>query len=351
MAQKDKADSSAELLRRERAAHAYAARRVAGPAPPRSWRENVATSGGRDDPDHSEDTKSSVREASVDELLAAEAFLGYGPRRRDRAATGTAADGREGGGIGGGGGGTGAELGAPSLVDVCLGLTLRLLRDETVVWDGEGEGEDGDEEGIGAVTMREAMLAGAVELDLHLRAGLLETSALLPPDSGLRLSDGDVRVLLEYQEPPPTVAGKALTDANGIETGSPPVPTSAASAQADEDEAEDDEWDTDPSARPTLPHLALTAHPAPLRLLRDVPRFSALALTSLDLAFAVLPGLERVVGVLPAGLRGLGLAGVRAAKGRAGGVGGGGYDGWERGLGSLARKMIVLQVSQPSCRG
>lgn len=273
-------------------AHASAARRVAGPAPPRSWRQREAPSKGGE-----EAVCAPEREASVDELVAAETFLGRGPKEgRVRAL--------DGGGWG---------VGPPSLVDVCLELSLRLLRDETVVW----EPEQGEEEG--PVTMREAVLAGACELDLHLRAALLSTSALLPPPSALRLADGDIRALLEYEVPGET---------------QPSQP---------EDE---DEWDTDAAPRPMLHHMPLTAHPAPLRLLRDVPRLSALALTSLDLAFAALPPLERVVAVLPAGLRALGLAGVRAApRARGVGTGGAGYEGWERGLGALARKMIVLQVS------
>lgn len=255
------ADGRAELLRREQQAHAYAARRVAGPAPPRSWRPRE-----RKAPE--EPAVAPDREASEAELATAEAFLGH-PQR------------------------TGA--GAPSLVDVCLRLTLQLLRDDTVVWDEEGEGP---------VTMRDAVSAGVTELDLHLRGALLSASARLPPGNPLRLADGDIRLLLEDE---------ALA--------SPPS------------EEGEDEWDTG-ATRPTLHHLPLMAHPAPLRLLRDVPRLAALTLTSLDLGFAALPPLERLVPALPAGLRALGLAGVRAAK-----------SDWERGLGALARKMIVLQVS------
>lgn len=242
------------------------------------------------------------REANEVELVAAETFLGHRPQ-----------PGRSRGG----------GVGLPSLVDMCLQLTLRLLRDESVVWDPEVDG-DGDEEDR-TVTMREAVLAGACELDLHLRAGLLSSSALLPSNSPLRLADGDIRALLEYEVP------------------HAPQPPPFQSSPAAESAEEDDEWDTDTLPRPTLHHLPLMLHPAPLRLLRDVPRLSALALTSLDLAFASLPPLERLVTVLPPGLRALGLAGVRAApKSKAGGES---YDAWERGLGALARKMIVLQVS------
>jgi hypothetical protein len=259
------ADIRAELLRREQQAHAYAARRVAGPAPPRSWRPRDSGKAPE------EPVAAPEREASAAELAAAESFLGHPPRT--------------GGGV-------------PSLVDVCLRLTLELLRDDTVVWDEEGEGP---------VTMGEAVRAGTTELDLHLRGALLSASARLPPGSPLRLADGDIRVLLEDEvlSPRPEDGGE-------------------------------DEWDTD-ATRPALHHLPLMSHPAPLRLLRDIPRFSGLTLTSLDLGFAALPLLERLVAILPAGLRALGLAGVRAAP-KAGAD-------WERGLGALARKMIVLQVS------
>ncbi|TXT12069.1 uncharacterized protein COLE_02479 [Cutaneotrichosporon oleaginosum] len=151
--------------------------------------------------------------------------------------------------------------------------------------------------------MAQAMRAGVVQLSLHLRGALLAASGVVGP----RLSDADIRVLLE--EAP----RETPTDAGG---------------EAREWEEHDD-WDKD-TARPSLHHLPLMAHPSPLRLLRDVPRFTGLTLTSLDLAFATLP-LERVIGVLPASLRALGLAGARARD-------------WERGLGALGRKMRVLRT-------
>ncbi|BEI85555.1 hypothetical protein CcaverHIS002_0509560 [Cutaneotrichosporon cavernicola] len=248
----------AELLRREQQAHAYAARRVAGPAPPRSWRQ-------RDTKAPDRPVVAPEQEANELELAAAETFLGHPPR---------------------------IESGPPRLVDICSRLTLQLLRDDTVVWDEDGE----------RVTMAEAVRAGVAELDLHLRGALLSASALLPPASPLRLADGDIRVLLD---------------------------------EAFSREEEEDEWDTE-ATRPTLHHLPLMAHPAPMRLLRDIPRFTGLTLTSLDLGFCALPPLERLVAALPSGLRALGIAGVRAAPKTS--------PEWERGLGALARKMIVLKT-------
>ncbi|GMK54492.1 hypothetical protein CspeluHIS016_0110780 [Cutaneotrichosporon spelunceum] len=249
----------AELLRREQLAHAHAARRVAGPAPPRSWRPRSKA------PPEPECGRS--RAASEAELAAAEAFLGHALPERS---------------------------GAPSLVDTCVRLTLQLLRDDSVVWDDEGP-----------VTMGDAVRAGVPELDLHLRGALLAASARLPPGSPMRLADCDIRVLLEDE------------------------------GRATEVEEGEDEWDTE-AARPTLHHLPLMTHPAPLRLLRDVPRFTALTLMSLNLGFCALPPLERLVAVLPSGLRALGLAGVQVAPKTS--------SEWERGLGALGRKMIVLQT-------
>lgn len=196
----------------------------------------------------------------------------------------------------------------PSLVDVCARLVLGMLRDTSVV------SEDGDEE----VTLADAVLAGACELDVHLRGLLISTASV----SGERLADRQVRALLEYAD-----SSGSDTTASGTQ------PESQLETPSDASSNGDSEWDTD--AVQPLTHLALAMHPNPLPLLRDAPHARLLALTSLDLAYATLPDLDRLVAVLPARLRALGLAGVRSR---------GGYDGWQRGLALMARKLILLQV-------
>lgn len=199
-----------------------------------------------------------------------------------------------------------SSRGASSLVDACVSVILRSMRDSTVVDEEDGQ----------VVTMGDAMLAGACQLDIRLRGRVLRDSALLLPDDSNRLGDKHVRALLDYDRRPKSSA-----------TG--------------QDQDWDWDWDAEQGGSETLHTLSLTCHPNPVPLLRDVPRFSALTLTTLNLAFSTLPAdLDRLVNVLPAGLRSLGLAGAQLPKEMPNG-----YLSWVLGLGNLARKMLVLQVS------
>lgn len=197
--------------------------------------------------------------------------------------------------------------GAPRLVDCCVGLVLKLLHSTEVIADDEGAEE---------MTLGDAVLETTRELDLRLRYLVIRRAALLPHGDPQRLSDRQIRGLLEYDAGARTAVQHVVED--------------------------DDDWDAlgDTDA---LPHLALTSHPSPIPLLRDVPRMQALALTSLDLAYCTLPAdLDRLVAVLPSGLRTLGLRGVRAPK--PSDV----TNLWVHGMNSLGRKLIVLRVGSRS---
>lgn len=98
---------------------------------------------------------------------------------------------------------------------------------------------------------------------------------------------------------------------------------------------EADDWEEAEIESPELHHLPATAHPAPTSFLREVSTYSALALTSLNLAFSHIADLERLVGVLPPALRELGLAGCRFKQGP---------EELKRGWAVLGRKLLVLQV-------
>ncbi|KAL1409892.1 hypothetical protein Q8F55_003891 [Vanrija albida] len=163
------------------------------------------------------------------------------------------------------------------------------------------------------MTLGEAVLETTRELDLRFRDLLIRRAALLPQGDPLRLSDRQIRGLLEYDP--------------GVRGGRRPDPGE-----------EDDDWDS-PENGDMITHLALTAHPSPIPLLRDVPRLQALALTSLDLAYCTLPAdLDRLVTVLPSGLRALGLRGVRAPTSPDV------MKLWPHGMGSLGRKLVVLRT-------
>lgn len=199
---------------------------------------------------------------------------------------------------------TSSLQGPPTLVQSCFSVVLSTIAGRAASTDA-----------YDAVDFAEAMLFASRELDIGLRGAMLDASALLSPRDPRRLSDAAIRVLLEHEDVSATA---------GPDGGVKP-------------ETVDIDWDADPP--PTLSHLALTAHPAPLRLLQDIPRLRALSLTTLDLAFATLPSMDKVAHALPAGLRVLGLAGVKSGVG---------YTSWTRGMKVLARKLTVLHVSRQS---
>lgn len=135
----------AELLRREREEHNAERRRVAGPAPPKSWwkRHEVVP------------TAVSVLRPSEAQLADAIEFLhnpGPGPSRR---------------------------TGVPSLSTICSELTVQLLLDGTVV---EGE------------RIADIVLPPVLELEPHLRERLLEVARG-------RLADDQVRLILRHKPP------------------------------------------------------------------------------------------------------------------------------------------------------
>lgn len=142
------ADASAELLRREREEHNAERRRVAGPAPPKSWWKRTET----------------PQAAAVDapqptdfEIVDAIEFL------KDPHEV------------------TGPRRGAPSLATICCDLTVALLRDNTAV---EGE------------RISDIVLPAVLQLEPHLRERVLEVARG-------RLADDQVRAILTHKPEPP----------------------------------------------------------------------------------------------------------------------------------------------------
>lgn len=156
--------------------------------------------------------------------------------------------------------GTAPRRGAPSLATICCDLTVALLRDGTVV---EGE------------RISDIVLPAVLQLEPHMRERVLEVARG-------RLADDQVRVILTHKPEPP---GHFEEDAN------------AAGEEGEED------WDFDDDT--TVTSLCIPTHPAPGRMLRTL---DLSALTSVNLAFCLVPDLSRLV--LPSGLRALGLRGV-----------------------------------------
>lgn len=159
------------------------------------------------------------------------------------------------------------------------------------------------------------MREGLLYLDTHLKIALLGFSSSRATGDG-RLSDRSIRGLLL---PPPT------------------IDTILSAPSGEEEETWDDPSDMTVDRASLIHHLGPTAHPSPHIFLRNITTLPLAALTSLDLAYSVVPKeAERLVNALPVGLRELGLVGVRCEADE---------KGWTRFLVMLGRKLIVLKVS------
>ena len=99
---------------------------------------------------------------------------------------------------------------------------------------------------------------------------------------------------------------------------------------------EEDDWDTGPLTE-RIHDLGITLHPDPYRLLKSINPLPTVALTSLDLAYSIIPQAEKLVDALPRGLKELGLVGVRCTSERE----------FTRMLGLLGKRLILLHVSPP----
>jgi hypothetical protein len=106
---------------------------------------------------------------------------------------------------------------------------------------------------------------------------------------------------------------------------SPPVIT---------DDNDEDDWDTGPLTE-RIHHLGITLHPDPYRLLKSINPLPTVALTSLDLAYSIIPQVEKLVDALPRGLKELGMVGIKCTSEAE----------FTRMLGLLGKRLILLHVS------
>lgn len=238
-----------------------------------------------------------------------------------------------------------STTGASKLTEYCLKTVLRYLEDEQVIYPEEDGLDHDPHEEQSTLSMststREMTLGGVLReqtayLDTHLKVAMLHLAAIQPERSNLRMSDRSLISLLSTAGDSYDALSDSVSDTP--EDREPPLNT--------------DEWEIDDLASThvsTIHHLPLTLHPSPHTFLRILPSLPVLALTSLNLAYSIVPlDLEKLVSVLPSGLRELGLCGIRVAPTRKAlsmSPGGAEVD-WKRGLGLLGRKLIVLRVSQ-----
>ncbi|ORY35836.1 hypothetical protein BCR39DRAFT_512456 [Naematelia encephala] len=339
----------AEELRRAQIAQRSARRRVAGPAPPPSWSSSNASHQSVNQSDI-RTSSSTSRQISQRQLYRASSLLSHRP-----------------------------SAPAGRLVEHCLSAVLVYLQDETLLsMDSHDEEEisvrKGDGDGVeevcggvnsvgvgdgGKVTLGQIMRDQVGYLAPHLKSALLDLASIQPQGSRRRLGDKSIRAILyspsdidwtvnenknqiedkdENQE-----QSQDDKDKDNEEGGEEEEEGEEEEGKEEEGEEDDDEslnsWDTNSSTSSSLEirlqHLSLTLHPNPIPLLRHL---SPLIPSSLNLAYSSIPDLSKLVQLLPASMRELGLCGVKIK---------GSLDHWRRGLAALGRKMLVLKVSHP----
>lgn len=192
----------------------------------------------------------------------------------------------------------------PRLLDFCFDVFLRCVDDESVIYAPE-HGEEIEQHENETYTMGRLLREQVAYLEPHLKTDLIDAASLLP-EASKHISDRSYKAIL-YNLPP--------------------------DLSEERDNTHESDWDT-PDLDFHLTHLPLTLHPSPLTFFRSIPSISSL--TSINIAYSTIPDLEGLVDILPKGLRELGLAGVSIKKGE---------DSVKKGFIRLARKLIVLKVS------
>ena len=288
---------AAEIARRSFVARRQAARRVAGPAPPPSWSAPTVIA-----VHHTEPVPDGPRRQVTKRDLERAASIFHANKGYRPIAPGT-------------------------LAHACLIALLRELKSQHVI----EEGYIGD------------LLAQQISyLDVHLKGNLLEVNSLFPEASPLRLSSAHLGTILKGSE--------SLYDplANVIQEDPQSIDESIEEGLSTDprDSIEEDvpSWDALITSS-TIHYLPLTLHPSPALMLRHLPTFHILSLTALNLAYSTISDLERLVSLLPVGLRELSLCGVRTGKKETRLRDG---ESWRRGLSALGRRLIVLTVSLSS---
>ncbi|ORX41144.1 hypothetical protein BD324DRAFT_613391 [Kockovaella imperatae] len=249
--------------------------------------------------------------------------------------------------------GSTARAGLPSLVDHCLQLILLNLNDEAPLYTGETSPESGEDQWtIGGLLSEQLPY-----LDTHLRTQLLACHALLPEGSASRLTDDNlVRTLADASRegygsgdlPGPikeeenlSADGRSIQEMQGDHPDDDFTAQERGSDKGDTPSGSSSDWDRATTSF-TVHHLPITLHPSPVSLLRRINTLDSVSITSINLAYSTIKDMERLVAVLPVGLRELGLCGIRIGTGVTQRVRDG--EAWRRGLSALARRLLVLRM-------
>ncbi|OXB39454.1 hypothetical protein LQV05_000693 [Cryptococcus neoformans] len=267
----------AELLRRFEHSRWVASRTTAGPAAPPSWHAATRIASR---PKLTTQITQDYPPVTTAQLEEASSLFTHRPRQRKKP--------------------------VPRLLDLCFDVVLRYMDDESVIYAPE-HGEEIEQQDNETYSMGRLLREQTTYLEPHLKTDLVDAASLLP-ETSKHISDRSYKAVL-YDSPP-----------------------DVSKEEKEGNTAHENDWDT-PDVDLHLSHLPLTLHPSPLTFLRSVPSISSL--TSINIAYSVIPDLEGLVSILPKGLRELGLAGVSIKDGE---------DGVKKGFIKLARKLIVLKV-------
>ncbi|WWC65405.1 uncharacterized protein I303_108023 [Kwoniella dejecticola CBS 10117] len=279
----------AEILRRSNIAQRQASRYVAGPAPPPSWRPTTTSSGPSSSSTSQVDARAIApkdQPVTTDQLTASSALLSASPSHSSRPSQ------------------------SDTLVKFCFMAVLRHLEDERVIYTPDEDGLGGE----GIYTLGRLLREQIPYLSSPLKSAFLDIASTLPSNYPHRLSD---RAFL-------AILSETPAEEHHVESQSSDTSTV-------------NDWDIPPISDTAISHLPITLHPSPHQLLSRISELNSI--TSLNLAYSTLPSdMDKLVSVLPAGLRELGLVGIR--------FGGKTVDdlNLRRGFSALSRKLIVLRM-------
>ncbi|OCF33613.1 hypothetical protein I316_04686 [Kwoniella heveanensis BCC8398] len=362
----------AELLRRMNLSNWRASRSVAGPAPPPSWRptsSSSTTSNPGTDGNAAQSASVASSSRRRDQVVSSSQLANSArlfssnptPPTTDDFASSSLSS------ISASPKNDTRNCANMSLVEFCFRVVLKHLEDETVVYDPEDDRahlacepeispsrvrEDREEQKNAVYTLGRVLREQVAYLTTQLKSALLRQASLLPSSDPSRLSDRSILAILS--DSPPDLSDESVNHPSSDRTIEGDEFSGPEESQTNGLNGDGDEWDSPDALDGSIliADLPLTLHSSPHSILRQIPITSSV--TSLNLAYSTLhPDLERLVAVLPPGLRELGLVGVgfgavvgKSSTSRSKGGKGSEVDedALRRAFGSLGRKLIVLKM-------
>ncbi|WWC92116.1 uncharacterized protein L201_007070 [Kwoniella dendrophila CBS 6074] len=314
----------AEILRRSNLEYRQVSRSVAGPAPPPSWRPSSLSS---QSINSSSSLKSygRLKKSIKNQIVTTKQLEASSDLFTTTFNSASIKSGTQNG------------IGVSTLVEYCFKTVLRYLEDEEIIY-----ASNLDENGISEIdemnhqagseeiyTLGELLREQIPYLSTHMKSSLLNTASLLPSSSNHRLSDQSFLSILS--DPPPPDSHPYLDNVDDL------------AKDNQSEESLDGDWDNPITSEPIISHIPITIHFSPQTVLNRIQSLNSII--SLNLSYSTLPlDLDKLVSVLPAGLRELSLVGIHINSSSKVKNGLDDVELSQRGFGGLARKLIVLRM-------